>query len=72
MAAGPEPTNGSMSVWRLFGFLLGVHRDAFYGYTHIRWQAGRPMMVRVEDERLVESLTGPTSEQIADLMKGVG
>ena len=68
----PEHDDGPMSVWRLFGFLLGVHQDAFYGYTHIRWQAGKPVMVRVEDERLVETLTGPTPEQMADLVKGVG
>jgi hypothetical protein len=62
----------TITIWRLFGFILGLHRDEFYGEMRVKFRAGLPVgQVHTEQDRLVEQLPTPTADQMHELLKGV-
>ena len=64
--------DGSVSIWRVFSFMLGMQRDQFYGELRIRWRAGQVVgQIHVERDILVTNLPETTSAMIHELQTGV-
>lgn len=64
--------DGQVSIWRVFGFMLGMHRDKFYGELRMKFRGGEVVgQLHVEQDILATNLPEATPAVIQELQKGV-